>query len=145
METFYNILGYTFWKKFPALRGSDCIPDLALHAALEKKKWSRSQDTEDDVSKLLSKRGLVAPKNPGDQKKGQKCGLHRAGHISTQTAVIVRFQAGSKSHEMCHIGLFLHPVEEMGHGAFGHDGHILTTMGFGVQGHRSLLVVVILF
>lgn len=38
--------------------------------------------------------------------------------------------------------LLLHPVEEVGHGAFGQDGHVLTPMGLRVEGDSRLLRVI---
>lgn len=60
-----------------------------------------------------------------------------------QAAIAVRLDARSISHHMGDVALFLDPVEEMRHGAFGEDGHVLHAVGLRVQRDGSLLPVVV--
>lgn len=73
----------------------------------------------------------------GRQEQGQGCGTDARGRAPL-AAVSVGLDAGSVGHDMGYIGLLLHPMEEVGHGALGQDGHILTAMGLRVEGHSRL-------
>lgn len=64
----------------------------------------------------------------GRQEQGQGRGTDARGRVPL-AAVRVGLEAGGVGHDMGYVGLLLHPVEEVGHGALGQDGHILTTMG----------------
>lgn len=64
----------------------------------------------------------------GRQEQGQGGGADARGRVPL-AAVSVGLDAGGVGHGVSYIGLLLHPVEEVGHGALGQDGHVLTTMG----------------
>ena len=56
-------------------------------------------------------------------------------------AVRVGWDAGCVGHGVGDIVLLFDPVKEVGHGAFGVDGHVLPAVGLRVQRDCSLLHV----
>lgn len=65
--------------------------------------------------------------------------------MAGQIAVVrIRFNASSVSQHMSYVALLLNPVEKVRHGTFGKDSNILDAVGLRIQGHRSLLTVIII-
>lgn len=77
------------------------------------------------------------PRHTGSVEEGQKEGRQEQGQGGAAdagarvplAALSVGLDAGGVGHGVGYIGLLLHPVEEVGHGALGQDGHVLTTVG----------------
>lgn len=64
--------------------------------------------------------------------------------VGVRRAVCVGLQAGSVGHDVCHVVLLLHPVEQVSHWPFGVDGHVLSTVRLRIQWDSCLLHVLLI-
>lgn len=76
--------------------------------------------------------------------KEQQAGVNGSSMVVRgQWAVLVGGQASGIGYDMGNVVLLLNAMEEMWHGTFGKDSHILNAMGLGIKRDSSLLKVII--
>lgn len=64
--------------------------------------------------------------------------------MGVRGAVSVGLQAGGVGHNVSHVVLLFHPMEQVGHRALGVDGHVLPAVRLSVERDGGLLHVLLI-